>query len=371
MKILALEPFFGGSHKKWLTQWQYSSDHQIDLLTLPGRHWKWRMYGGAVSLSRKYLASSKKYDLLIASDMLDVATFKGLISNGQALPPIAVYFHENQLTYPWSNQDPDLGTERANQYAFINFTTALAADAVAFNSSFHYNQFLGALPRFLSQFPDHREKETIQDIATKSKVIHLGINLKEIASLNQNQKTSSEGVILWNHRWEYDKNPAVFFNWMKRLLKEKVPFKLVVLGQSYQKIPKVFEAIPGLFSKVLLHMGYANGVNEYHFWLQQSDILPVTSIQDFFGGSVVEAMAAGVFPILPNKLAYPEHIPATHHTKHLYQSEDEGYDMLKKALLQIKETRSNSPLIQSWALKYDWQNICSSYDNWAQAVCNL
>ena len=66
MKILALEPFFGGSHKKWLTQWQYSSDHQIDLLTLPGRHWKWRMYGGAVSLSRKYLASSKKYDLLIA-----------------------------------------------------------------------------------------------------------------------------------------------------------------------------------------------------------------------------------------------------------------------------------------------------------------
>ena len=53
MRIVLLEPFFSGSHQSWAEEFQENSQHNVELLTLPGRHWKWRMHGGAISLSKK------------------------------------------------------------------------------------------------------------------------------------------------------------------------------------------------------------------------------------------------------------------------------------------------------------------------------
>ncbi len=41
------------------------SEHQIDLLTLPARFWKWRMHGGAVTLARRFLENDQLPDLLV------------------------------------------------------------------------------------------------------------------------------------------------------------------------------------------------------------------------------------------------------------------------------------------------------------------
>jgi len=49
MKILLVEPFFVGSHASWAKGYQQFSQHDVEILSLPGRHWKWRMYGGANS----------------------------------------------------------------------------------------------------------------------------------------------------------------------------------------------------------------------------------------------------------------------------------------------------------------------------------
>ena len=54
MKILIIEPYFTGSHKKWAQEFQKHSKHDIDFLTLPGRYWKWRMHGGAITLAQKF-----------------------------------------------------------------------------------------------------------------------------------------------------------------------------------------------------------------------------------------------------------------------------------------------------------------------------
>ncbi len=40
--------------------------------------------------------------------------------------------------------------------------------------------------------------------------------------------------------------------------------------------------------------------------MQAADILPVTSIHEFFGISVMEAIYCGCYPILPRRLTYPE-----------------------------------------------------------------
>ena len=46
--------------------------------------------------------------------------------------------------------------------------------------------------------------------------------------------------IVWNHRWEYDKQPEVFFDALLRLKNAGYSFKLHVLGQSFRKVPACF-----------------------------------------------------------------------------------------------------------------------------------
>ena len=117
MKILLVEPFFTGSHQLWAEGYQEASKHELRILSLPGRHWKWRMYAGAVELAKQFLAlQNYTPDLILATDMLNLTTFLALTRSKTASIPTAIYFHENQITYPWSATDPDISLKRANQY---------------------------------------------------------------------------------------------------------------------------------------------------------------------------------------------------------------------------------------------------------------
>ena len=82
MLVYLIEPFLTGSHQSWAEGLQRHSQHEIRIFGLPGRYWKWRMHGGAVSLANKTLEhmsdSNEQPDLVLATDMLDVATFRAL-----------------------------------------------------------------------------------------------------------------------------------------------------------------------------------------------------------------------------------------------------------------------------------------------------
>ena len=75
-------------------------------------------------------------DLLFVTDMLNLPVFESFANiNGI---PIVSFFHENQLTYPWSTQDRDKEKNRDHHYGFINYTTALRSDQIIFNSKFSF-----------------------------------------------------------------------------------------------------------------------------------------------------------------------------------------------------------------------------------------
>lgn len=357
-KIVLIEPFMADSHQQWALDLQKFSRHEIHILSLPGRHWKWRMHGAAVTLARSFLDLPFQADLILATDMLDLTTFLALTRNRTATTPVGLYFHENQLTYPWSPDDPDPALSRNHQYAFINYTSALAADAVLFNSNYHRQSFLKALPVFLKKFPDYQNLQTIDGIEQKSHTLHLALDLK---SLNQ-MPPDREGppTILWNHRWEYDKNPQLFFDTLAQLQKEKIHFRLLLLGKSYSRQPEVFTKAKAKFQKELLHYGYVESRKAYINWLWFADILPVSSRQDFFGISVAEAIFCNCFPILPNRLAYPEHIPESRWNQHLYNDPKHFYELLKHAITNIDTVR-HTPF-QPYVSHYDWQSAITEYD---------
>ena len=363
MKIALLEPFLSGSHASWAREYAEHSRHQVRIFGLEGRYWKWRMHGGAVSLAREFLDAGYRPDVLLATDMLDLTTFLALTRAVTAGLPTAIYFHENQLTYPWSPDDADPVQQRDAHYAFINYTSALAADRILFNSDYHRLSFLQELPRFLKAFPDQNETASVQQIGKKSSTLHLGLDLKRFDPYRPESVVGTERppIILWNHRWEYDKNPEEFFQALYHLQEQGIAFELAVLGESYRDHPAVFSEAKKRLEREIVHWGYVRDFSDYATWLWRADLLPVTSIHDFFGVSVVQAVYCGCQPLLPQRLAYPEHIAADYHQQCFYRDFTDLVMQLTQ-LCQAENAADSEPL-RSLIKRYDWSEMIAGYDN--------
>lgn len=348
MRIALIEPFFGGSHKRWSEDFRDFSGHEVHLFTSPGRHWKWRMHESGLNLAEAFNASPLTFDRILVSDMLDLTTFKAFAKpNGD--PEYVLYFHENQLTYPWSGQDEDQITGRSRHYGWINYVSALAADQVWFNSEYHRNSFLEALPEFLNAYPDRRGLHRVVEIQKKARTVPLQLNLKKFdAHRPKEQGTNEIPVLLWNHRWEYDKNPEAFFEVLFRLRRDGLNFHLAVLGQNNRRYPPIFDRAKEELADCIVQWGPVDSMEEYASWLHKSDIIPVTSNQDFFGISAVEAMYCGVTPLLPKRLAFPEHIVGE---EYFYDRDDELHERLKE---WIQHPNKKPAPVQEQVLKYTY-----------------
>ena len=183
----------------------------------------------------------------------------------------------------------------------------------------------------------------------------MGLNIDQ--TKQRTPPTKKTKTILWNHRWEYDKNPEQFFETLIQLKKENIPFNLIIAGESNSKYPAIFDNMVPKLKSNIIHLGFANSAEEYKELLLQSDILPVTSIQDFFGISILEAIACGIYPLLPNRLVYPEHIPEDDKINHLYNGYADLYCKLKALLLTDALSFDNS-----WVEKYSWPKVAPIYD---------
>jgi glycosyltransferase involved in cell wall biosynthesis len=361
MQILIVEPYFTGSHEAWAKGYAGHSCHDVQILSLPGCNWKWRMKGGAVTLAKQFMQKEYAPDLIIATDMLDLTTFMALTTKKTAGIPVVIYFHENQLTYPWLPTDRDLKHKRDDNYSFINFVSCLAADRIYFNSVYHMESFLDEVPRFLKHYRDYNELDSVDHIRAKSKVLYLGMDLKRFdESPRQELSPSRPPLILWNHRWEYDKNPNDFFEALFELALDGMEFQVAILGENFRNEPTEFLNAKERLGPRIVQFGYAESFEEYTKWLSLSDIVPVTSNQDFFGGSLVEAMYCGCYPLLPKRLAFPEHIPSDLHELFYYENQRDLVSRLRELILNIDRTRRQET--KQFVERYDWAVAAPEYD---------
>ena len=361
MRLWLVEPYYTGSHKAWADGYRAHSRHLVQQLTLPGRFWKWRMQGGAVTLARQAQALHDRPDMLLATDMLNLPVFLTLAGPALADLPVALYFHENQLTYPLQPRE-----KRDLHYGFINFVSALRADVVLFNSAYHLEEFFDELPRLLKHFPDFTELWTIESLRKKSEVLPLGLDLATFDAHRPNAPPEERPLILWNHRWEYDKNPEAFFRAVYALAHEGLDFGLVLLGESFRNQPAEFlqarERLPGR----IVQFGYAEDPEAYAGLLWQSDIVVSTALHEFFGAAIVEACYCGCFPILPRRLSYPDLVPADWHHGCLYDDDDGLLDRLRDALMEIRRIRALT--LQPVMKQFDWQRMAPCYDDILERV---
>ena len=119
----------------------------------------------------------------------------------------------------------------------------------------------------------------------------------------------NDPIIVWNHRWEHDKNPEFFFETLFALDEEDIAFKVIVLGQSFERQPSIFNRARQRLAHRLLYFGYAEDIDKYYELLGQGTMVISTSVHEFYGMSIIEAVRAGCRPLLPKRLSYPELFP--------------------------------------------------------------
>lgn len=353
LRILFLEPFYGGSHKDVADGLVAHSRHRIDLVTLPDRFWKWRLRGAALYFAHK-IKSPQTYDRLLVSSLMSLADLKSLW--GVRCPPALVYFHENQLSYPLAP-----GENIDYQFGFTNISTALAADRLIFNSHFHRQAFLGALPGFLRMMPDCRPNWIKNAIEKKAAVAHPGCHFDARRALPSG-KAVRPPLIIWNHRWEHDKNPDAFFRALNAMHERGLEFKLALLGQVYGRKPPVFEAAAEQLGDRIVQSGRAGSRQAYYQWLKRGAIIISTAWQENFGIAVVEAMAHGCLPLLPDRLSYPEILPRAFHSDFLYTCQDDLEAKLARLLTHLPDYESRRRTLAEAMGVYAWPNAVQALD---------
>ncbi|MBM4414467.1 MAG: DUF3524 domain-containing protein, partial [Chloroflexi bacterium] len=356
------DAFHAGSHKAVATGYAAHSSHQVTVVGLPqDGGWRWRMRGAALSFVRMMRERygdaplRQHFDVLVVTDMCDVATLYGVGRRLFAGLPVALYMHENQLTYPLP-----AGRKLDLTWPWINYTSMLAADVICFNSEFHRQSLLSALPDLPRRFHDFHELAFAESLDARSCVLYPGIDLHRLDVPDVPSVNAGPPIVLWNSRWDYDKQPLVFLEAVREVIARGHELRLIVLGEYVDQQAAVFESYRHTLASHTIHWGYVPDMRQYCTLLHQADIVVSAAIQEFFGIAVIEAAYAGAVPLLPRRLTYPELLPAAYHAECLYDDDGQLADALVR-LLQRHHSFDRHAL-RTWALRFDWRQMASTYD---------
>ncbi|NVK40487.1 MAG: DUF3524 domain-containing protein [Oceanospirillaceae bacterium] len=329
MRILLLSAYDAASHRNWHNGLVARfPEHDWTVLTLPARYFAWRMRGNSLSWAfgeRDTL--SGPYDLVIATSMTDLSALRGLVPS-LATTPTLVYFHENQFAYPISGRETN-----SVEPQVLNLYTALCADRILFNSAFNRDSLIHGVRQLLKKLPDQVPDGLPERIAERALVVPVPLadeHFEPPASIAPQHRWHDIGNagpvrIVWAARWEFDKGPDRLLAVLQELERRGLDYRLAILGERFRRAPAEFDSIAAEFSHRLDQFGYAASKAEYRAWLNGGDIVLSTATHEFQGLSVLEAVAAGCIPVLPDRQAYPELFDA----QYLYR--DCGADIRREA----------------------------------------
>ena len=312
MKVLLLSAYAARSHEHWQRALlAMFPDWQWQVLSLPPRHFSWRVRGNPLYWSLEQRATlEQQYDLLVATSMVDLATLRGLVPALASVPAL-LYFHENQFDYP---QQP--GQASLLEAQMVSLYSALAADVLAFNSAYNRDTFLAGLGALLRRLPDHVPAGVVAALAAKSRVLPVPVETGETAASGDGWPGSAGDYprrplrLLWTGRFEYDKGGDALWHTLAELERLGLPYELALCGQRFRNSPAIFTRIEEEFSQRLVHVGLpALASATTGACCAAADVVLSTAQHEFQGLAVLEAVASGCLPAVPDRLAYPEIYP--------------------------------------------------------------
>lgn len=344
-QLLLLSAYRADSHAAW-ADWLCSAvpGFTWQRVELPGRHFRWRIRGNPLSWLDEFTGPTP--DALVATSMVDLATVRGL-HPPLAQVPALYYFHENQFAYPVGEHQA-----RSIEPQMVQLYGALAADRVVFNSRFNRDSFLDGVKRLLARMPDAVPDGVVERLAARTAVLPVPIRPIEPGGADRDER-----LILWNHRWEYDKAPDVFAAAMLALADRGLEFRLALLGARPRQAPRPLQTLRRQLGERIIADGHVARA-DYRAILGRAGIAVSTALHEFQGLAMQEAVSAGATPLVPDALAYTEQYPA----EYRYPAGD-GAGLVNRLAHWLTSGPPAAPDIQPWteaALLPAWQQALKS-----------
>ena len=308
MRVLLLSAYAAASHRHWQeTLVQMFAEWTWTVLTLPPRHFSWRIRGNPLYWSQAERETLEAdYDLLLATSMVDLATLRGLVPALAKLPAL-LYFHENQFAYPAGNARHGLLEAQV-----VSLYAALAAQRLLFNSSYNRDTFLSGCDELLSRLPDKVPGGVVRQLEERSCVVPVPLDTNAATGVvpdwpGASRSGSVEPLrLLWTGRFEHDKGGDELLAVLEKLEASGEHYELALVGQQFRNSPQAFHTVERCYAHRLVHFGYIESRARYLGLLRGADIVLSTARHEFQGLAVMEAVAAGALPVVPDSLAYPE-----------------------------------------------------------------
>jgi glycosyltransferase involved in cell wall biosynthesis len=241
---------------------------------------------------------------------------------------------------------------------------------VLFNSHTHRRSFLEGMDRFLRRLPDARPLWALKRIQERSAVLYPGCRFAPPSPIPRLSEEKPP-LVVWNHRWEHDKNPACFFRALEVLEYGGADYRLALLGERYELVPDAFGKALSRFAHRIETAEYIPSKSEYYGWLRRGSVVVSTAGQENFGVAVVEAVRHGCLPLLPRRLSYPEILPAYAHGTCLYDTEKALAQRLEAVVNRTDRfTDLRRRLAQDMG-RHAWQRVVGAWDEELERLSRL
>jgi len=252
-------------------------------------------------------------DVLFVTSLLDAAHLaamrRRLAPNDRA--PMILYRHENQVAYPVQPSAPEIARHDI-QFALTDLASIAAADLSIWNSRWNLESCRQGLARLLRPARDLNREALLNDAFARSIVLPPPIESPpdELVAQRRVRLPSDPVRVLWPHRWEHDKDPDALYDLMTREA-ERLNLRLTLLGSpSDGHCPPAIGRLRNDFRDRIDHAGFIPDRRQYWERVVACDWVLSTAAHEFFGIAVAEALLAGCLPWLPDRLSYPELVPA-------------------------------------------------------------
>lgn len=352
--ILLVEPFFAGSHRAWAQGWSQASRHDVHVLGGSGDRWRRGMRAGSAVLADRageWVAAHGRPDLVVGTNMLDLAAFLGLSRRTLGPVPAVQFMHENQLSYP---RRP--GERLEPGLAWMQWRGLVAADEIWCNSEYHRTALLTGLTMLDDEMDSPVDAASV---ASKMWVGYLGI---EVDACRRPVATAGprRPLVVSNQRWHHDKDLGSVLRAIRTAIDQGFDCDVALLGDPTGGEADDLAPLIAELGETVVVRGHLPR-DEYLEVLQRADVVVSAARNENFGIAVVEAVAAGAWPVVPDALAYPEVIPAEYHTACLYSSGGLGVRLREVVGRIAAGERSPHGLAESMA-RFDWSMVAAELD---------
>jgi glycosyltransferase involved in cell wall biosynthesis len=360
MRVLLLSAYHSASHAYWCNGLMAALPHiSWTLKTQPARHFSWRVEASGLLWALSDDADfDNHYDLIIATSLSDLTRLRAFRPHLAAVPTW-LYFHENQFAHPRSASQ---AAGHQIGWQFLSIQNALCADWISFNTRFNRNTFMDGARQLLSRFPEKVPGKPLARIEQRSDVLPVPLT-DAFADMADTPKETD--LILWNHRWEWDKKPENFLKALIQLRDSGVHFRLAMLGSGGGR-NEAFEQQRQALGDAVVHWGEASP-DEYRQWMSKAGIGVSTSIHDFQGLSMLELAQAGAGVIVPRRLAYPECLPGARFYRGSEQDGDQDVADLVEQLASVLTERAPTPVRHEIPL---WSTLAEQYADRMSAIAS-